>query len=499
MTNLSIGIIFHLFKWQLRQQRILIPLNAAIIILFLLAQSLHQPGDMWDAILVIGIWFLGIGVALLIDRLAHSQPFTGTESFWMTRPFNRQSLVYSQVLLIIVFVALPVLLGMCWHTFQLDGNGVHYLMDLCVWGMLISGLLYIYAISIVTPHFIGSAILLILSQIIMWVPLSLINPYASDDILIILYPIFGLITIFSLIAFCKRITRVRYVILTLAALVPIFVVQFEEIYLKDLLSNKTVEVEIRPFPDTEQVFTHASYYFPIQFTNLPNDAIAQPQYFNINTQKKISYSGRFSERNLHGIFADRIITLFPEAKEVVSLAPIPKERYRTDLRAGSQKELTSVEQFTLKEPTKFQSQINFYSYRHVGGLPLKKGATWIQNGLKARVKEVKKITSETIVTLEFTGKMDVASINEDFRYLSGEVPLLYDTQAQRIIILNAGELHSNTYWRHPLNLNASTFVSTCRIPNDLINQDTELHSLLYSYGSSTIVNGIAQAGHYVMP
>jgi hypothetical protein len=91
----------HIFRKDVDALRI----EIGVFILLALAfgwQKLHAGNDEWSDVLV------ALAASFLIARAVHGDGIPGNRQFWLTRPYNRMSLLSAKLLFVLVCVSLPV-------------------------------------------------------------------------------------------------------------------------------------------------------------------------------------------------------------------------------------------------------------------------------------------------------------------------------------------------------------------------------------------------------
>jgi hypothetical protein len=88
----------HIFRKDAFYLRGEVALVAALAVLFA-----RESADQWTEILLV------LAAAFLISRVVHAEPIPGDSQFWITRPYERKSLLASKVLFIAAFVSFPIL------------------------------------------------------------------------------------------------------------------------------------------------------------------------------------------------------------------------------------------------------------------------------------------------------------------------------------------------------------------------------------------------------
>src|SRR5437764_1977797 len=102
---------WHIFKKDIQYLRIEIVLVLAMIGIFTSIVSNGSPYGMDIAGVIPGAWIVilfSIASTYLMARLIHAEAIPGDNQFWITRPYNWQSLFAAKVLFLIVFVHVPI-------------------------------------------------------------------------------------------------------------------------------------------------------------------------------------------------------------------------------------------------------------------------------------------------------------------------------------------------------------------------------------------------------
>ena len=91
----------HIFRKDVDALRI----EIGVFVLLVLASSRIKGNDGWtDALIVLAASFL-------IARVVHADALPGDRQFWLTRPYNRMSLLSAKLLFVVVCVSMPVACG----------------------------------------------------------------------------------------------------------------------------------------------------------------------------------------------------------------------------------------------------------------------------------------------------------------------------------------------------------------------------------------------------
>ena len=101
----------HIFKKDVRRLWLLISILIVTIVLFALELNLRiglrwTSNSLAELLVVPLIWFL-------ISLAIHEESLPGENQFWLTRPYDRRSLLLAKIMMAVVVVALPVFIADC--------------------------------------------------------------------------------------------------------------------------------------------------------------------------------------------------------------------------------------------------------------------------------------------------------------------------------------------------------------------------------------------------
>ena len=114
----------HIFKKDVRRLWLLISILIVTIVLFALELNLRiglrwTSNSLAELLVVPLIWFL-------ISLAIHEESLPGENQFWLTRPYDRRSLLLAKIMMAVVVVALPLFIADCVilseRSFSVAGN-----------------------------------------------------------------------------------------------------------------------------------------------------------------------------------------------------------------------------------------------------------------------------------------------------------------------------------------------------------------------------------------
>jgi hypothetical protein len=136
----------HIFRKDARYLRKELCLFVLLAILYAWAAT-HAANPVWAELL------LAFAAAYLIARLIHAESIPGDKQFWLTRPYNRSSLLIAKILGIVVFLNAPIFAARLYVLCQ-TGFPIQSTLGPLAWSqflMFIGAMLPIAALASVTP------------------------------------------------------------------------------------------------------------------------------------------------------------------------------------------------------------------------------------------------------------------------------------------------------------------------------------------------------------
>lgn len=491
--------LLHLFKWQIRQHRSLLLINSAVLALILIA-PLVINSEALSSITLIGKILALLTFCILAGNMIHTQPYTGSESFWMTRPITRRKLLGAQCLLLLLWIAVPTLLGMLAITFHLDGEATHYLGTLLTWGIYMALLCFVFAIAITTPNPLVSLVVLFSIMLLTGFAAFSVKSVSSNrspnpDTLVFLVPILGLLVLFGTALFIKKLTIARLLIIGLGVSVIPLQSAWRLFHLwqqeSDLISNPS-QIEIGPEPDPDADLSETSYFYPVQFTSNETNRITIPWHLWLksDTGELIQKSFGRESTFIHPFFTDKMRIFFPDAEDIVSTDKMPPS-LDTSGNEFKNRKGEHLDTVSFREEAKAQLGLKEYSMQHVGGFSVFETASKSESGLKVTIHDTsdQKGLTQIKYTLQANVAVDIYAKQRGSVYIA-----LYDPKTKQLIIqLNqVDHLRNQAY-----SLVSAGTDSTLSIPSSLITPDTKLHFFLVDELSDYYIVTTAQPGTYL--
>ncbi|WPJ97955.1 ABC-2 transporter permease [Coraliomargarita algicola] len=472
--------IFHLLKWQIREHRILLCVNSALLTVLLAIPLLTDSSALTEITLLLKVCLL-VSCAVLCTRITHAQPYTGSESFWMTRPLSRRAHLASQLLLLSLFILLPTLAGMLAMTIHMDGEATHYLAALLSWGIYVGSFLFLFALTCTTSTASGAIILIIAIFTLAGILGSTATSNFSNgsrpnpDALVILMPTLGILALICITVFIKRITQTRIVLILLGvAILPLLSViqSFKLGSTAEAHIANAPKIKLLTQPPQELNRSQSSYYHPLLLTSENPRRVTIPNRLSLETENGTFIRKYFRTNNtqLNPLFTDKIMAAFPAAVEVVSTTNIaPFLKVAGNEFIDIQNEV--IDSFTLENERSATLCLTDYSIQQIGALPLTADASKSRSGLRFSIHAVKSSQHGTQVQYSLQRSI-TKDINNKQRW--AEVYMaLYDPQSKRLIVQLSKIAHYPLTEKSSLTTHHQS--NTFNIPTDLLTPSTELH------------------------
>lgn len=491
--------VLHLLRWQIRQHRALLLINS-VVLAILLISPLVITTEALNSTTLIGKLLAFVTVCLLLGNMIHTQPYIGSESFWMTRPVARRTLLGAQSLLLLVFIFVPSLIGMLAITLHLDGEATHYIGTLLTWGIYMGLLYFIFAVAVTAPNpFATIVILVLVTGISAFTTISLENHASrsrrpNPDLLVILVPLLGTVSLALISVFIRKLSLARFLIICLAAsIIPlqtrIQAFRLEGLEADSMANAPQIELRTEPIPDAD--LSETSYFYPIQITSTDDDKITIPLGLSLTDDTGLYIRKNFLTNNtlIHPMFTDKIIAAFPDAEEIVATNNILPFMLNlgNEFKDSQGKPVGSV---SIGEGTMVRLTVQDYSFKHIGGIPLGEGEVRSESGVKVSIRSLIQVDRNLRINYNI---QTLISKDINARQNESVYPAFYDTKTKRLTV----QLSSvDRLYHYPSSLVSTGKDTSFHFPSDLITSDTELHFFLIEKLSHYNIEPDIQLGTY---
>ena len=312
--------LLHLIRWNLFRDRFIISLLVLIalgstVLPFL---NLDQPVFM-PVFLVITMLYLGLA-GLFATRLVHTHPHTNDDSFWMTRPFGRNTQVLAQYLTCVLVLALPVFVSFVIQAVAMEGSVVPLLFTSA---FFFAQMTAIFVAALFTRNVFTTAALVFVGLMFLVFTINALEQMdrgaldLEPDSIFIAFPICGalMLALAFMLRHYKWRAKVLYITATLVVPISALVVDFQR---DDLAPNRSKDLAFSFRKDVPKSEHPSSLLAYTEIKSLADDVYTTPveaefQVHDIHYQIRYNESLRQrSDQNQAGFFSDRLLSAFPE-------------------------------------------------------------------------------------------------------------------------------------------------------------------------------------------
>jgi hypothetical protein len=498
----------HLLKWQIRQHAVLLLINLSLLVCILWAPLYFSSDfclEMSQMLRYIFILCFGI----LLSKIVHSQPFAGSESYWMTRPIGRRQLLLAQLSCLTLFVFLPSLLMVCWNTYQLDGETTHYLGGLLRWATYLGMGLFLFSVAAASSTCTGAILMLVGACLASVLSVTVVQGSAtqsapSPDLWLIIMPILGLFATMTVVLLIHRVGRARICLAGLVLLIPFALnalraFTFERSAEALLATAPKVELRMHPSPAMNPDLT--SYMYPVQITTDSKRQVVEPDSVILKVNDALTLSANFRQigDQISPYLIDKIIAAFPEADQIVSTqnprAFINAPFLNSTWNQFADQKSEAVKEFTLDEAQPAHFRLSSFALYHLGPMAIVNGAHSRSDGHRITIQTVTRQQQD--LSLEYTYLRHItAAMNASLEKQSSNryvYVVLYNHVNHQVIIYGK-RVQLGAHQTFSLATEGQN--SSIRLPVNLLSEDIELHLFIAELEGKYTTIGEATPGTY---
>ena len=396
--------ILHLLRWHLSHYRWLV---AGILLVTIVLASIPLLGiatrDAEPVFFLSLIPYLG-GAALLCTMLVHSQPHTGSDSFWMTRAFSRREFLVAQYLVLFLVLAAPSLFTLCVHAVWMDGS---VFTAIQVWLILFGMMSAIFAAAVLTSNvFYTSALVFAAFFVFGFTADALDTRIEGLDFnprtIFISFPLCGLIALLISGIFRYRLWTGRALFVAFALLIPAIGLSMPQFMkrIEMLSSIKSISLSFRDDPgDSPDALSFISNTL-VEAGN--KNLLIVPTQARVVSESK-SYVLDYWDVEIASLAPDAILRHFPsDAMIRAQYSSIGSSSLESGLGMRIRNESGSRSTREMKIDTETEGEVwsDVYEVLPLGVIPFQEGERSTREGHSIQVHTIKK--SATKQEVEFT-------------------------------------------------------------------------------------------------
>ena len=394
--------IFHLLRWHFRHYRWLI---GGILLVTLVLASVPMLGLTTRA--TEPVFFLSLvpylaGAALLCTLLIHSQPHTGSDSFWMTRAFTRREFLAAQYLVLFLVLALPCLIILCAHAIWMEGS---VLSAIQIWLLLLGIMSVIFAAAVLTSNVFFAAGLLFAAYLIVGVSaVTLENSYQGFDFnewtIFVSFPLCGLVALLITRFSRHRLRTSLLLFIIFPLLIPAISVSMPRFMKQNdtLPAKDSIRISFRDDPGESTDALSFSSNTLVETAN--KNILIVPTEARVKL-KDTRYTIGYWQTEIEAAAPDAILRHFPADALIKSSNPT-MEQYRISSGRGitmtNANGTYQTKVMSIDSPVEGEVSAQVYEVFPLEAIPLREGERSIREGHSIKVNTIDRNSINQVVT-----------------------------------------------------------------------------------------------------
>ena len=396
--------ILHLLRWHLSHYRWLVAGILLVTVVLASVPLLGIPTRSAETVFFLSLFpYLG-GAALLCTMLVHSQPHTGSDSFWMTRAFSRREFLVAQYLVLFLVLGMPSLLTLCVHAVWMDGSVITAIQ---VWLILIGTMSAIFAAAVLTSNVFYTSALVFAAFCVFGFSADALDTRIdgldfNKYTIFISFPLCGLIALLLSGLFRYRLWTGRALFIAFALLIPAIGLSMPRFMkqIEVLPPMDTISLSLRDDPgDSPDALSFISNTL-VETGN--KNLLVVPAHARVVAGSK-SYALDYWDVEIASLAPDAILRHFPsdatirtQYSRIGSSGLEPGMGIRIRNSSGSR----ATREMKIDAETEGEVWSNVYEVVPLGVVPLREGESSTGEGYSLQLHTIKK--SATAQEVEFT-------------------------------------------------------------------------------------------------